>query len=91
MVWNFNYWKRLGVKGPRPRVLFGNFPNQFSRKKHMAYDLRNIYEYVVTVRRLTVFFSFPTHSTFLLIYLRRLDLIKIERTLWEYIVVVDHN
>lgn len=66
MVWNFNYWKRLGVKGPRPRVLFGNFPNQFARKKHMAYDLRNIYEYVVTVRRLKALFipnsfDIPSH------------------------------
>lgn len=49
MVWNFNYWKRLGVKGPRPSILFGNFPSQLARKYHMAHDVRNIYEYVVII------------------------------------------
>lgn len=46
LVWNFNYWKKAGINGPKPKILAGNLPNMWTQKQHIFYDLKKIYEYV---------------------------------------------
>ncbi|KAH8409223.1 hypothetical protein KR009_010876 [Drosophila setifemur] len=44
MTWNFDYWRRRRVPGPKPRIFTGNYPNMFSMKRHAIYDLNDIYK-----------------------------------------------
>uniref|UniRef100_A0A1I8MS62 Uncharacterized protein n=1 Tax=Musca domestica TaxID=7370 RepID=A0A1I8MS62_MUSDO len=44
LVWNFDYWKKRGVNGPRPKPFVGNFPSVFTQKRHIAFDIQEIYE-----------------------------------------------
>ncbi|XP_073831658.1 probable cytochrome P450 28d1 [Musca autumnalis] len=44
LAWNFNYWKKRGVNGPKPRPFLGNFPSVFTQKRHIACDIQEIYE-----------------------------------------------
>uniref|UniRef100_A0A1Q3FSN6 Putative cytochrome p450 n=1 Tax=Culex tarsalis TaxID=7177 RepID=A0A1Q3FSN6_CULTA len=44
LVWNFNYWKKAGINGPKPTPLFGNLPNMWTKKQHIFYDLKKIYD-----------------------------------------------
>ncbi|KAH8403265.1 hypothetical protein KR222_009330 [Zaprionus bogoriensis] len=41
--WNFNYWSKRGVPGPKPSILVGNYPNMYTMKRHTIYDLDDIY------------------------------------------------
>lgn len=43
LIYNFNYWKQRGVEGPKPRVLFGNFPSMLTQSRHIIYDVNDIY------------------------------------------------
>ncbi|KAM7347887.1 putative cytochrome P450 28d1 [Cochliomyia hominivorax] len=43
-TWNFNYWLKRNVKGPRPKPVLGNFPNLLLRKQHFGDDLHDIYK-----------------------------------------------
>ena len=43
LTWNFDYWSKLGVPSPRPRVLLGNLPSILLRKRHLTYDFDKIY------------------------------------------------
>ncbi|KAL7740699.1 hypothetical protein ACLKA6_000065 [Drosophila palustris] len=43
MTWNFSYWRKRGVPGPKPKIFTGNFPSQYTQKQHTAYDLDAIY------------------------------------------------
>lgn len=43
LVWNFNYWKKAGVKGPKPRLFFGNLPSILTQKQHIFYEYLKIY------------------------------------------------
>lgn len=47
LTWNFNYWKKRGIKSPKPQPFVGNFPSVFTQKRHIAIDIKEIYEYVV--------------------------------------------
>lgn len=44
LTWNFNYWKKHGVNGPKPEIIFGNLPSAFTKKRHFMYDIWDIYE-----------------------------------------------
>ncbi|KAH8262761.1 hypothetical protein KR026_012221 [Drosophila bipectinata] len=44
LTWNFDYWRRRRVPGPKPKILVGNYPNMFSMKRHLIYDLQDIYK-----------------------------------------------
>ncbi|KAM7349411.1 putative cytochrome P450 28a5 [Cochliomyia hominivorax] len=44
LIWNFNYWKKHGVAGPRPEIIFGNLPSSVTKKRHFIYDLWDIYD-----------------------------------------------
>ena len=44
LTWNFNYWLKKNVKGPKPKPLLGTFPNLLLRQQHFADDLNNIYK-----------------------------------------------
>lgn len=44
LIWKFDYWKKLGVNGPQPAAFVGSYPNFFTQKRNMAYDLQDIYE-----------------------------------------------
>lgn len=44
LISSFNYWKKLGVRSPPPQPFVGNYPSVLTQKRHMAYDLQDIYE-----------------------------------------------
>ncbi|XP_016986200.1 probable cytochrome P450 28a5 [Drosophila rhopaloa] len=44
MTWNFNYWRKRKVPGPKPKLFTGNYPNLFKMERNMIYDLNDIYE-----------------------------------------------
>lgn len=46
LVWPFDYWKKQGVNGPKPRPFVGNYPSAFTQKRHLTMDIQDIYEYV---------------------------------------------
>lgn len=39
----FGHWKKLGVAGPEPKILSGNFPSTLNRKRYIAYEIDEIY------------------------------------------------
>ncbi|KAH8265555.1 hypothetical protein KR038_010484 [Drosophila bunnanda] len=43
MTWNFNHWRKRRVPGPKPKIFTGNYPNMFTMKRHLIYDLNDIY------------------------------------------------
>ncbi|KAH8376994.1 hypothetical protein KR093_002594 [Drosophila rubida] len=43
MIWNFDYWRKRGVPGPKPQLLTGNYPHMYNMKKHIICDINNIY------------------------------------------------
>lgn len=43
LVWDFNRWKKVGINGPKPKLLFGNLPNVLTQKRHAFYDYQKIY------------------------------------------------
>ncbi|XP_058454845.1 probable cytochrome P450 28a5 [Malaya genurostris] len=43
LTWEFNKWKKMGINGPKPQVLFGNVPNLLKKKRNTYYDLEKIY------------------------------------------------
>ncbi|XP_059613484.1 probable cytochrome P450 28d1 [Phlebotomus argentipes] len=44
LLWrrNFTFWQRKGIDGPKPSLIFGNFPNYLH--KNIVYDLHDIYK-----------------------------------------------
>lgn len=44
LVWNFNYWKKRRVPGPKPTTLMGSFPGTFFQKKHIVDEIDEIYK-----------------------------------------------
>ncbi|XP_058821760.1 probable cytochrome P450 28a5 [Topomyia yanbarensis] len=43
LVWEFKRWRKVGINGPKPKVLYGNVPSMITQKKHVYYDLEKIY------------------------------------------------
>ncbi|KAH8346907.1 hypothetical protein KR059_002450 [Drosophila kikkawai] len=43
MTWNFNHWRKRRVPGPKPKIFTGNYPNMYTMKRHLIYDLNEIY------------------------------------------------
>jgi cytochrome P450 family 28 len=43
-LWNADYWKKKGVFSPNPRALLGNLPGQLTGKKHIIYDMDDLYK-----------------------------------------------
>ncbi|XP_073831656.1 uncharacterized protein [Musca autumnalis] len=41
--WNFNYWWYSEVNGPKPEIFFGNLPSAVTKKRHVVYDMCDIY------------------------------------------------
>lgn len=44
LIWNFNYWKKFGVTSPKATAFLGNYPSILTQKRHITYDLKDIYE-----------------------------------------------
>ncbi|ALC48654.1 Cyp28a5, partial [Drosophila busckii] len=44
MTWNFDYWRKRGVPGPKPNLFTGNYPHMYTMKRHASYDLEDIYK-----------------------------------------------
>lgn len=44
LMWNFDYWSRRKVNGPKPQIFYGTFPNLLKRRQHMADDMKDIYQ-----------------------------------------------
>uniref|UniRef100_T1GXF6 Cytochrome P450 n=1 Tax=Megaselia scalaris TaxID=36166 RepID=T1GXF6_MEGSC len=40
---NFDYWKKRGVKGPKPKLIFGNFKDSITEKRNVGYLIDDIY------------------------------------------------
>nr|AAB95198.1 cytochrome P450 monooxygenase CYP28A1 [Drosophila mettleri] len=43
MTWNFGYWRKRKVPGPKPHCFTGNYPHMYNMKRHSVYDLNDIY------------------------------------------------
>ncbi|XP_055845079.1 probable cytochrome P450 28d1 [Episyrphus balteatus] len=43
LVWNFDYWKKRGIKGPKPSPLYGSIPSMVNQKRNLGYDIKDIY------------------------------------------------
>ncbi|XP_052891950.1 probable cytochrome P450 28a5 [Anopheles moucheti] len=43
LAWEFGFWEKYGVKGPKPRLLFGNIPNLLTKKRHIVYNYDQLY------------------------------------------------
>lgn len=43
LAWNFNHWKKVGVRGPKPKLLFGNLPSILTKKEHVYYEYEKMY------------------------------------------------
>jgi hypothetical protein len=43
LTYNFDYWMKRGIIGPKPTALFGNIPSLFTQKVHIALEYNRIY------------------------------------------------
>ncbi|KAM7349838.1 putative cytochrome P450 28d1 [Cochliomyia hominivorax] len=43
LIWNFDYWIKRKIPGPKPRALYGTFPGTIDGKRNFIYDLDEIY------------------------------------------------
>lgn len=48
-VWNFNYWKRRGVSGPKPKPYLGTYPKSstFQADTNFLLEADEIFKYVI--------------------------------------------
>ncbi|CAD7092566.1 unnamed protein product [Hermetia illucens] len=60
LIYNFNYWKKRGVEGPQPRLLFGNFPSMLTQSRHIIYDVNDIYREYKSKERFVGVFALRT-------------------------------
>lgn len=44
LLWNSDYWKKRGIFCPDSKALFGNLPGQVTGKRHILYDLDDLYK-----------------------------------------------
>lgn len=51
LTWNFNYWKKRGVAGPKPRPYLGTYPKSSTYQKNTNFLLEadEIYRCVIIV------------------------------------------
>lgn len=51
LTWNFNYWKRRGVAGPKPQPYVGTYPSSALLKEGTNFltETDEIYRYVAVV------------------------------------------
>ncbi|KAH8404856.1 hypothetical protein KR222_006254 [Zaprionus bogoriensis] len=43
LVWNFNYWRKRGIKSAKAWPFFGSFPSLFTQKRNVVYDINDLY------------------------------------------------
>lgn len=55
---NSNYWKKRGVFSPNSTAIFGNLPGQIDGKRHLMYDLDDLYKKYKNEHRAIGIFSF---------------------------------
>lgn len=53
LTWNFNYWRKRGVKGPVPQAYLGTFPKTAKLDKNSNYieETTEIYRYEVVLTK----------------------------------------
>ncbi|XP_017032002.1 probable cytochrome P450 28d2 [Drosophila kikkawai] len=44
LTWNFDYWRKRGIKTAPSWPFVGSFPSIFTRKRNIAYDIDDIYQ-----------------------------------------------
>lgn len=50
LTWNFNYWTKRGVPGPKPLPLFGSFKGSFLQKVNQLDEIDKIYKYLKKIK-----------------------------------------
>uniref|UniRef100_A0A6E8WA99 Cytochrome P450 n=1 Tax=Anopheles coluzzii TaxID=1518534 RepID=A0A6E8WA99_ANOCL len=43
LTWEFGFWEKYGVKGPKPKILLGNIPYLLTKKRHTVYNYDQLY------------------------------------------------
>lgn len=43
LIWNFNYWKNRGIKGPAPIPIFGTLKKIVLGRTSFVYDINDLY------------------------------------------------
>ncbi|KAH8401603.1 hypothetical protein KR009_006773 [Drosophila setifemur] len=43
MTWNYGHWTKRRIPGPKPKLFTGNYPHMFTMKRHMIYDINDVY------------------------------------------------
>lgn len=56
-TWNFNYWKKRGVAGPKPKPYLGTYPKSstFQTDTNFLLEADEIYKYVVKQLSLNIY------------------------------------
>lgn len=56
-TWNFNYWKKRGVAGPKPKPYVGTYPKSstFQTDTNFLLEADAIYKYVVKYLSLNIY------------------------------------
>jgi hypothetical protein len=44
LTWQFDYWTKRNLPGPKPKPLLGNFPSMILGKRNVVYDYNDIYK-----------------------------------------------
>lgn len=44
--WNFGYWRKRGINGPEPTIVFGNYPSEITQKRSLTYEHHDVYKWV---------------------------------------------
>lgn len=44
LTWEFGFWEKYGVRGPKPKILLGNIPYLLTKKRHTVYNYDQLYK-----------------------------------------------
>lgn len=61
LTWNYKYWWKRGVNGPKAKVISGTYPSMFSADKSIVYDMCTANKWVflnfhIKIHKIYIFF-----------------------------------